>query len=142
MTKMQKSEEKACNPLRFCHDIGMTIKNFNDLVFNAHANTPNGVQAKLDLGNDTEISVVSMLKREGEFGGLYGDVSEGTYEVAVFQGNAMQPLSPWDDVIGWQTEDEITELMRKLQGERDDVDDFISELHLRKSEKRAELDLD
>ena len=115
---------------------------FSDLVFNAHANVINGVQAKLDLGNNIEISVVSMKKKEGEFGGLYGDVSEGTYEVAVFQGNAMQPLSAWDDVIGWQTEDEVSELMRKLQGEQDDVSAFIDQLHLSKSENRAELGLD
>ena len=120
----------------------MTIKNFSNLVFNAHANVTNGVQAKLDLGNKLEISVVSMKKREGEFGGLYGDVSEGTYEVAVFQGNTMQPLSPWDDVIGWQTEAEITELMSKLQGKQDDVYAFIDQLHLAKSENRAELGLD
>ena len=120
----------------------MTIKNFSNLVFNAHANVANGVQAKLDLGNSIEISVVSMKKKEGEFGGLYGDVSEGTYEVAVFQGNAMQPLSAWDDVIGWQTEDEVSELMRKLQGEQDDVSAFIDQLHLSKSENRAELGLD
>ena len=115
---------------------------FSDLVLNAHANVTNGVQAKLDLGNGIEISVVSMKKKEGEFGGLYGDVSEGTYEVAVFQGNAMQPLSAWDDVIGWQTKAEITELMGKLQGEQDDVSAFIDQLHLAKSEKRSDLGLD
>ena len=120
----------------------MTIKNFNDLVFTDHANVTNGVQAKLDLGNNLEISVVSMKKREGEVGGLYGDVTEGTYEVAVFQDNTMQPLSPWDDVIGWQTEAEITELMSKLQDKQNDVYDFIDRLHLSRSENRADLGLD
>ena len=121
----------------------MTIKKtFSDLIFNAHANTPNGVQAKLDLGNNTEISVVSMTKREGSFGGLYGDVSKGTYEVAVFQGDNMIPLSAWDDVIGWRTEDEITELMSKLQNGQDDTQAFIDELYLAKSKNRAELGLD
>ena len=121
----------------------MTIKKtFSDLIFNAHANTPNGVQAKLDLGNNTEISVVSMTKREGSFGGLYGDVSKGIYEVAVFQGDNMIPLSAWDDVIGWRTEDEITELMSKLQNGQDDTQAFIDELYLAKSKNRAELGLD
>tara|TARA_Y100000590_G_C15549816_1_gene950439 strand:- start:485 stop:898 length:414 start_codon:yes stop_codon:yes gene_type:complete len=121
----------------------MTIKKtFSDLEFNAHANHPNGVQAKLDLGNNTEISVVSMLTRESEFGGLYGDVSKGTYEVAVFQGDNMIPLSAWDDVIGWRTEDEITELMSKLQNGQDDTQAFIDELYLAKSKNRAELGLD
>ena len=119
----------------------MTIKNFSDLVFTDHANTPNGVQAKLDLGNNLEISVVSMKKREGEFGGLYGDVSAGTYEVAVFHNNSMTPLSPWDDVIGWQTEAEITELMANLQGRQADVAGFIAQLYVARDENRADLGL-
>ena len=118
----------------------MTIKNFNDLVFNAHATTPNGVQAKLDLGNNTEISVVSMREKDGEFGGLYGDVSEGTYEVAVFHNNSMVPLSPFDDVLGWQTEDELTELMANLQG--DFNAQFIANLYISRDEERVELGLD
>ena len=117
----------------------MTIKNFNDLVFNAHANTPNGVQAKLDLGNNIEISVVSMLKRDSAYGGLYGDVSEGTYEVAVFHNNNMIPLSPYDDVLGWQTEDELTELMANLQG--DLRPQFIANLYISRDEERDELGL-
>ena len=112
-------------------------KTFNDLVFNPHANVPNGIQAKLDLGNNIEISVVSMKEKDGEYGGLYGDASEGTYEVAVFRNNDMLPLSPFDDVIGWQTEDEITELMSQLQG--DGVNDFIAELYISRDESRKEL---
>ena len=119
----------------------MTIKNFSDLVFTDHANNPNGVQAKLDLGNNLEISVVSMKDKESEFGGLYGSVKAGTYEVAVFHNNSMQPLSPWDDVIGWQTEAEITELMVNLQGRVADVAGFIEQLHLTRSESRADLGL-
>ena len=121
----------------------MTIKKtFSHLVFTDHGNNPNAVQARLDLGNNLEISVVSMKGKETEFGGLYGSVLAGTYEVAVFHNNSMQPLSPWDDVIGWQTEAEITELMSKLQGKQDDVYAFIDQLHLAKSENRAELGLD
>ena len=114
-------------------------KTFADLVFNAHANTPNGVQARLDLGNDLEFSVVSMKKREGEFGGLYGDVTKGTYEVAVFQGNNMLPLNATDDVRGWQTEDELTELMGELQGKPEDIHSFIEQLHANKDDWQKEL---
>lgn len=120
----------------------MTIKNFSNLVFNPHANVNNGVQASLDLGNDLMISVVSMKKREGEFGGLYGDVTEGTYEVAVFHNSNMLPLTPWDDVRGWQTEDDITELMAELQGDASDIHGFISFLYTEKDEIRKELELD
>ena len=115
-------------------------KTFSDLDFNAHANVPNGVQAKLELGNDIEVSVVSMKKRDGHYGGLYGDVSEGTYEVAVFRHGDMLPLSPFDDVIGWQTEDELNTLLDNLQG--DDRNDFVAELFNKKNEARAELELD
>ncbi len=115
-------------------------KTFADLVFNDHANTPNGVQAKLDLGNGLEISVVSMKKREGEYGGLYGDVSEGTYEVAVFHNNSMLPLNATDDVRGWQTEDELTELMGELQGKPEDIHAFIEQLYLNKNAWQKELD--
>ena len=115
----------------------MTIKNFNDLVFNAHANVTNGVQAKLDLGNGLEISVVSMKKREGEYGGLYGDATEGTYEVAVFRNNDMLPLNATDDVRGWQTEDELTELMANLQ--KKSYQAFIANLYISRDEWSKEI---
>lgn len=118
----------------------MTIKNFNDLVFTDHANNPDGVQARLDLGNNTEISVVSMKQNNSEYGGLYGSVKNGTYEVAVFYNGSMIPLSPYDDVLGWQTEDELTELMANLQG--DLKAQFIANLYISRDEKRTELELD
>jgi hypothetical protein len=117
-------------------------RTFSDLVFTDHGNHPKGVQAKLDLGNDIEISVVSMKGKEEEFGGLYGSVTEGTYEVAVFRNNTMLPLAPSDDVRGWQTEDDLTELMGNLQGDREMIFDFIDGLHLTRSEMRSYLDLD
>ena len=88
---------------------------FNDLDFHDHANVEGGVQAKLDLGDGFEISVVSMKEGERPFGGLYGNASAGTYEVAVFYNGDMTPLAKYDDVIGWQDEDAITMLMRDIQ---------------------------
>lgn len=114
---------------------------FRDLTFNAHANVANAVQARLGLGNGIEISVVSMKGESSGFGNLYGNASVGTYEVAAFRANEMLPLSPWDDVVGWQTEAEITALMRKLQGKDNDIHTFIDELQLSKSESRADLGL-
>jgi hypothetical protein len=115
----------------------MTIKNFSDLVFTDHANNPNGVQARLDLGNNLEISVVSMKDKETEFGGLYGSVKAGTYEVAVFRNNDMVPLNATDDVRGWQTEDELTELMANLQ--KKSYQAFIANLYIAKDEWKKEL---
>ena len=103
-------------------------KNFSDLVFTAHANNPDGIQAIMSLGNDLSISVVSMKNSNTQYGGLYGDASNGTYEVAVFYLGSMLPLTPCDDVIGWQTKDEITELMARFQGDAVDVLNEIAEL--------------
>ena len=114
-------------------------KTFADLVFEPHANVRNGVQATLDLGNGLEVSVVSMKKKEGEYGGLYGDVSQGTYEVAVFRNNDMLPLSAFDDVLGWQTEAELTELMANLQGRQADIAGFIEQLHVAQEEWKKEI---
>ena len=119
-----------------------TIKDFVDLDFNAHRTTNNAIQAKLDLGNGIQISVVSHKDKQPSFGGLYGDASNGTYEVAVFQGNDFVPLNTCDDVIGWQTKDDINDLMSKLQGDIDKVGNFIDSLHLARSEMRSYLELD
>ena len=113
-------------------------KTFLDLVFKPHSAVSNGIQAKLDLGNDIRISVVSMKERDVYvYGGLYGDASEGTYEVAVFRNDDMIPLSAFDDVIGWQTEEEVTELMGNLQG--DLYAQFVANRYITRDESRAEL---
>ena len=90
-------------------------KTFRDLVFQDHANQPNGIQARLDLGNGIEISVVSMKTKSNGYGGLYGDASNGTYEVAMYHNNSMLPLAKYDDVLGWQDEVAITRLMGEAQ---------------------------
>ena len=90
-------------------------KTFSDLEFKDHANNPDGIQAKLDLGNGFEISVVSMKNKEEQFGGLYGNASKGTYEVAMFYNDSFLPLAKFDDVLGWQDEVAITRLMGEAQ---------------------------
>jgi len=91
-------------------------KTFSDLEFKDHAHNPDGIQARLDLGNGFEISVVSMKKKEQTYGGLYGNASEGTYEVAIFYKGNLTPLCKYDDVLGWQDEVAITRLIREVQG--------------------------
>lgn len=117
-------------------------KTFADLDFHAHRTTHNAIRATLDLGNGFEISVVSHKDNEPSFGGLYGNASKGTYEVAVFHNDDFVPLNTSDDVLGWQTKDDINDLMSKLQGNPDKVGDFIDSLHLARSEMRSYLDLD
>jgi hypothetical protein len=90
-------------------------KTFNDLDFHAHRTTDNAIQARLDLGDGFEISVVSHKDTQPQFGGLYGDASNGTYEVAMFHNDKMLPLAKFDDVLGWQDEMQITRLMLEAQ---------------------------
>lgn len=108
---------------------------FQDLKFNAHAVKADAIQAKLDLGNGLQISVVAMKDKDQSFGGLYGNASKGTYEVAVFRNDSMIPLASYDDVLGWQTKDDINKLMDNLQG--DGAKDFIDNLHLAKAQHQA-----
>ena len=98
------------------------MKTFDDLVFNDHPNTAGGLMARLDLG-DYQISVVTMKGDKPQYGGLYGSQLAGTYEVAVFADNSntasggsdMVHLSEWDDVLGWQTPEQITAIMATIQ---------------------------
>ena len=53
---------------------------FNDLDFQPHRGADDAVQARLDLDNGLEISVVAGLD---DHKGLYGSVEEDLYEVAV-----------------------------------------------------------
>ena len=90
-------------------------KTFADLEFKSHASHTNGVQGRLDLGNGFEVSVVAMENDEEVFGGLYGNASKGTYEVAMFHNGTMLPLAKFDDVLGWQDEVAVTRLMGEAQ---------------------------
>ena len=89
------------------------IYTFDDLVFNQHPNhgyQPGAVQAVLTLNNNVEVSVVG-----GGGGGLYGDGVE-TFEMAAFDSlGKFIKLGVNDDVIGWRSRTEITEIMVKLQ---------------------------
>ena len=114
-------------------------RTFSDLEFNDHAHVDDGVQAKLDLGNGFEISVVSMKNKEEQFGGLYGNASKGTYEVAVFHEGSMTPLSAYDDVIGWQDEVAITRLMKEIHQNGVAWLKLLQEI---RDEYRKEMDLD
>ena len=76
------------------------LLDFSDLDFQPHRGSADAVQARLDLGNDLEISVVA---NKGEGRGLYGNVEDDLYEVAIYDNDGMIPLSVADDVLGWQS---------------------------------------
>lgn len=88
------------------------MRTFKDLIFNPHPVVPGGVQAKMDLKNGYSISVV------GGGRGLYGDGLR-TFEVAVFdrQGEMIY-LQEGDQVLGYQTPSEITDIIQKYDSEK------------------------
>lgn len=85
------------------------MKTFDDLDFRPHPIGRGAVQARLDLGNDIEISVVG-----GD--GLYGD-GKTTFEVAAFYKtlNTFAPMPDGSDVSGWNTEEQVTEIINYFE---------------------------
>jgi len=113
-----------------------SMLDFNDLDFQPHRGADDAVQARLDLGNGLSISVI--VGKDGRRG-LYGSVEENLYEVAIFDKNGMIPLSPSDDVVGWQSPDQVSILMAKAQVEGSVwVDELIED----KAKFRKDLGLD
>ena len=79
------------------------MKTFKDLVFNSS----NRARIK-DFGNNYGVSVITGY-------GTYSNESN-PYELAVLFNNELcYTTEITDDVIGWLTEDEVTEIMIKIQ---------------------------
>jgi len=116
--------------------IDIKNKTFSDLNFHSHRTTSNAIQARLDLGDGFEISVVTTT--DGKHG-LYGHESAGTYEVAMFYNNVMIPLSVSDDVLGWQDLVAINQLMGDAQS---NGVAWVKSLKAVRTEFRKDLDLD
>ena len=85
------------------------MKTFDDLVFKPHPIGRGAVQAKLDLGNDIEVSVVGGP-------GLYGD-GVTSFEVAAFYKTLGKfvPMPGGDDVSGYNSKEEVTKIINRLE---------------------------
>ena len=84
------------------------MKTFEDLVFNPHP-CPFGfdTQAVMEFPNGWGLSVVN---------GEYAYCDEDTYEVEIlWLGGIDYSTELTDDVLGYQTPEEITDIMKKLQ---------------------------
>ena len=112
------------------------LLDFSDLDFQPHRGSADAVQARLNLGNDLEISVVA---NKGEGRGLYGNVEDDLYEVAIYDNNGMVPLSVADDVLGWQSPAQVSNHMRDAQLNGDAWVDLLNKL---RKDFRDDLDLD
>ena len=88
------------------------MKTFDDLIFTKHPNNIDGcVQAKLILDNNITLSVVG-----GSYG-LYGDGVE-SFEIGAWHNDSNDwiQLSESDDVIGWQSKEDINQIIQRLEG--------------------------
>ena len=87
---------------------------FKDLEFKAHDVVPGGIHAVMNFDNGYGISVVQGY-------GLYGDISDNTYEVAFLYHN--QIMEPTEYTIhGYVSVDEIDVMMEDLQTATIDTD--------------------
>jgi hypothetical protein len=91
-----------------------TIEKFDDLVFAPHRNRMVGsVQAMHEFPNGITISVVGGQS-------LYGD-GINSFEVGAWRTNSKGwedywiRLSEHDDVVGWQSKEDVTELIQKVK---------------------------
>ena len=83
------------------------MKNFKDLDFKPHS-IGNGLQATMNFDNDYGVSVV-------KFNGSYGFNSD-LWEVAImYKGSLTYNTDITDDVLGHQTEQNVTDVMKKVQ---------------------------
>jgi hypothetical protein len=84
------------------------VYTFYDLQFGPHSVVGSGVRATLNLPNNITVSVVGG-------NGLYGD-GVRTFEVAAWRtdSNEWIKLSDHDDVRGYVSKDEVTELIQTL----------------------------
>ena len=97
------------------------LKNFSDLDFSADSDDLKTIRARLQLG-DYVVSVVTSLGVNRGFS--YGTLPSLTFEVAVFDYKGdFVALGVADDVLGWQSMDQLNHLMAQLQS--DDVEEWV-----------------
>lgn len=83
------------------------MKTFKDLEFKSHS-IGNGLQAVMNFDNDYGVSVV-------KFNGSYGYNSD-LWEVAILYKDALTYNTDiTDDVLGYQTDQDVTDVMEKVQ---------------------------
>ena len=84
------------------------MTNFTDLLFTVHMHLPGATQATFDFPNGYGISVIT---------GKHAYTSPASpYEVAVVLHGALCYDTPiTDDVLGWQTADDISKVMAQLE---------------------------
>ena len=114
------------------------LKTFADLDFSADSDDLKTIRARLQLG-DYMVSVVTSLGVNRGFS--YGTLPSQTFEVAVFDAKGdFVPLSVADDVLGWQSLDQLNHLMAQLQA--DNVEVWVKVKRAEKLTWQREMDED
>ena len=114
------------------------LKSFSELDFTVDSDDLKTIRARLQLGNYT-VSVVTWLGVERGFS--YGTLPSQTFEVAVFDAKGdFVPLSVADDVLGWQSLDQLNHLMAQLQA--DNVEVWVKVKRAEKLTWQREMDED
>lgn len=87
---------------------------FDELTFIPHRTSKSTIQAKKNFANGCTISVVS---GEGMYGIInFDEFDKSTFEVAAFDSNnSFIRLTEYDDVIGHQTKDQVSNIMTALR---------------------------
>ena len=84
------------------------MKTFKDLNFVTHPNNLEGLQARMDFKNNYGVSVV-------KFNGSYGS-QDDLWEVGImYEKRLTYSTHITNDVLGWQTEENVTEIMKQVQ---------------------------
>jgi len=84
------------------------MKTFKDLVFEPHKVDPTGTRAIMNFDNDYGVSVIT--------GSMFYTDEGHPYEIAIMYNDTLCYTTPiTDDVIGHQTDKDITKVMRQVQ---------------------------
>lgn len=84
------------------------MKTFKDLVFKQHGWDETAHHARINFDNGYGVSVLS--------GGEFFRTANNTYEVGILKDDYLCYSTPiTDDVLNYQTPEQITEIMKKLQ---------------------------
>ncbi|MBN86055.1 MAG: hypothetical protein CL885_00870 [Dehalococcoidia bacterium] len=95
------------------------MKLFRHATYKPHQVVAGGKQYSLILDGGLELSAIQGMGSAKE-SGIYGNVFNGTFEVAVFDDNdETLPLSASSDTLSYQTEEEIDQLLTEIQNNRD-----------------------
>lgn len=96
-----------------------SYKTFADVEFGPHPRG-GGTRGTLTLHNGIEVSIVSgkgyySSQNNASYSSHDDDAPTPTYEIAMFASDEFLPLGTHDDVLGWQTVEDINKLLTEAQ---------------------------